>query len=81
MEAGQTITSKLGGSETNIAYGDPVHWAGDRRARARAAFHDVRRDDRGHELAEERACVSSSTGLFALAVILCATVAAAISWA
>jgi hypothetical protein len=27
MEAGQTITSKLGGSETNIAYGDPVHWA------------------------------------------------------
>ena len=27
IEAGQTITSKLGGSETNIAYGDPVHWA------------------------------------------------------
>ena len=26
LEAGQTITSKLGGSETNIAYGDPVHW-------------------------------------------------------
>ncbi len=27
LEAGQTITSKLGGSETNIAYGDPRHWA------------------------------------------------------
>jgi phosphate transport system permease protein len=26
MQAGQTLTSKLGGSETNIAYGDPVHW-------------------------------------------------------
>lgn len=26
LEAGQTLTSKLGGSETNIAYGDPVHW-------------------------------------------------------
>lgn len=27
LEAGQTITSKLGSSETNIAYGDPLHWA------------------------------------------------------
>ena len=27
LEAGQTLTSKLGGSETHIAYGDPVHWA------------------------------------------------------
>lgn len=27
MEAGQTLTSKLGGSEMNIAYGDPLHWA------------------------------------------------------
>jgi phosphate transport system permease protein len=27
MEAGQTLTSKLGGAETNIAYGDPLHWA------------------------------------------------------
>lgn len=27
LEAGQTITSKLGGSETSIAYGDPLHWA------------------------------------------------------
>jgi phosphate transport system permease protein len=27
LEAGQTLTSKLGGSETNIAYGDPLHWA------------------------------------------------------
>lgn len=27
MEAGQTLTSKLGGSETNIAYGQPLHWA------------------------------------------------------
>ena len=26
-EAGQTITSKLGGSETNIAYGSTLHWA------------------------------------------------------
>jgi phosphate transport system permease protein len=26
-EAGQTLTSKLGGSETNIAYGNPLHWA------------------------------------------------------
>jgi phosphate transport system permease protein len=25
--SGQTLTSKLGGSETNIAYGDPLHWA------------------------------------------------------
>jgi phosphate transport system permease protein len=25
--AGQTLTSKLGGSETNIAYGAPLHWA------------------------------------------------------
>jgi phosphate transport system permease protein len=27
MEAGQTLTSKLGGAETNIAYGHPQHWA------------------------------------------------------
>jgi phosphate transport system permease protein len=27
IEAGQTLTSKLGGSEINIAYGDPLHWA------------------------------------------------------
>lgn len=27
IEAGQTLTSKLGGSETYIAYGDPLHWA------------------------------------------------------
>jgi len=27
LEAGQTLTSKLGGAETNIAYGDPLHWA------------------------------------------------------
>lgn len=27
LNAGQTLTSKLGGSETNIAYGDPLHWA------------------------------------------------------
>ena len=27
LEAGQTLTSKLGGSESNIAYGDPLHWA------------------------------------------------------
>lgn len=27
IESGQTITSKLGGSETNIAYGEPLHWA------------------------------------------------------
>jgi phosphate transport system permease protein len=26
IESGQTITSKLGGSETNIAYGAPLHW-------------------------------------------------------
>ncbi|MEP6667740.1 MAG: phosphate ABC transporter permease subunit PstC [Chthoniobacter sp.] len=26
LEAGQTITSKLGGSEVNIAYGDSLHW-------------------------------------------------------
>ena len=26
LEAGQTLTSKLGGSETNIAYGEPLHW-------------------------------------------------------
>ncbi|MDQ6861398.1 MAG: phosphate ABC transporter permease subunit PstC, partial [Verrucomicrobiota bacterium] len=26
LEAGQTLSSKLGGSETNIAYGDPLHW-------------------------------------------------------
>jgi len=25
--AGQTLTSKLGGSETFLAYGDPLHWA------------------------------------------------------
>ncbi len=24
--AGQTVTSKLGGSETFLAYGDPIHW-------------------------------------------------------
>ncbi|HYE19856.1 MAG TPA: phosphate ABC transporter permease subunit PstC [Tepidisphaeraceae bacterium] len=24
---GQTMSSKLGGAETNIAYGDPLHWA------------------------------------------------------
>jgi phosphate transport system permease protein len=27
FEAGQTLTSKLGGSEINIAYGNPLHWA------------------------------------------------------
>lgn len=27
IESGQTLTSKLGGSEANIAYGDPLHWA------------------------------------------------------
>ncbi|MHA3772158.1 phosphate ABC transporter permease subunit PstC [Verrucomicrobiota bacterium sgz303538] len=27
LDSGQTLTSKLGGSETNIAYGDPLHWA------------------------------------------------------
>jgi phosphate transport system permease protein len=27
LAAGQTLTSKLGSSETNIAYGDPLHWA------------------------------------------------------
>jgi len=27
IEAGQTLTSKLGSSETFLAYGDPVHWA------------------------------------------------------
>jgi phosphate transport system permease protein len=27
LEAGQTLASKLGGSETNIAYGEPLHWA------------------------------------------------------
>lgn len=27
LSAGQTLTSKMGGSETNIAYGDPLHWA------------------------------------------------------
>lgn len=26
-ESGQTLTTKLGGSEVNIAYGDPLHWA------------------------------------------------------
>ena len=26
IASGQTLTSKLGGSETNIAYGDPLHW-------------------------------------------------------
>jgi phosphate transport system permease protein len=24
--SGQTITTKLAGAETNIAYGDPLHW-------------------------------------------------------
>lgn len=27
IQSGQTLASKLGGSETNIAYGDPLHWA------------------------------------------------------
>ncbi len=27
VEAGQTLSSKLGSAETNIAYGDPLHWA------------------------------------------------------
>ncbi len=27
IHAGQTLSSKLGGAETNIAYGDPEHWA------------------------------------------------------
>ncbi len=26
LQAGQTLSSKLGGSETNIAYGDSLHW-------------------------------------------------------
>jgi phosphate transport system permease protein len=27
FEAGQSLTTKLGGAETNIAAGDPLHWA------------------------------------------------------
>jgi phosphate transport system permease protein len=27
LESGQTLTSKLGSAETNIAFGDPLHWA------------------------------------------------------
>lgn len=27
LQAGQTLTSKLGGAEINIAYGDPLHWS------------------------------------------------------
>ena len=27
LESGQTLTSKLGGAETNIAWGDSLHWA------------------------------------------------------
>lgn len=27
IQSGQTLSSKLGSSETNIAYGDPLHWA------------------------------------------------------
>lgn len=27
LQSGQTLTSKLGSSETNIGYGDPLHWA------------------------------------------------------
>ncbi|RYD79816.1 MAG: ABC transporter permease subunit, partial [Verrucomicrobiaceae bacterium] len=27
LQSGQTLTSKLGSSETNISYGDPLHWA------------------------------------------------------
>jgi phosphate transport system permease protein len=27
VQAGQTLTSKLGGSEINLAYGEPLHWA------------------------------------------------------
>ncbi len=27
IEAGQTLSSKLGSAETNIAFGDPLHWA------------------------------------------------------
>lgn len=27
LESGQTLTSKLGSAETNIAFGDPMHWA------------------------------------------------------
>jgi len=27
LESGQTLTSKLGGAETNIAYGQDLHWA------------------------------------------------------
>ncbi len=27
LEAGQTLTSKLGSSETFLAYGDPLHWS------------------------------------------------------
>jgi len=27
LESGQTLNSKLTGSETHIAYGDPLHWA------------------------------------------------------
>jgi phosphate transport system permease protein len=26
LESGQTLTSKLGSSETSIAFGDPLHW-------------------------------------------------------
>lgn len=27
LQSGQTLTTKLGGSELSIAYGDPVHWS------------------------------------------------------
>ena len=26
LSAGQTLATKLGSSETNISYGDPLHW-------------------------------------------------------
>jgi phosphate transport system permease protein len=27
LQAGQTLTTKLGGAETHLAFGDPLHWA------------------------------------------------------
>jgi ABC-type phosphate transport system permease subunit len=77
VEAGQTITSKLGGSETSIAYGDPVHWAAIVGLALVLLFMTC------------AVTIVATTGggtrmrklvdrLFALAVILCATIAAAI---
>ena len=83
LEAGQTLTSKLGSSETNIAYGDPLHWAAMVGLGLILLSRRRRHADRGAWLAQRRkqpvrTLADSLTALFAALAFACAAVASAV---